>query len=85
MNHDGPLGFEELMFEMQPDEMWIFKSTDGCHLVRITERVMPPLPAFEEVESRIRELMQTQQERALLGKLLEDREKNLRVERKPLN
>ena len=85
MNHEGPFGFEIALFEMQPGEMRVFESPQGCHLVRITERVTPPLPPFTDVEPRIRELLRRQQESALLGALLERGEMNLDVERKPLN
>ncbi len=85
MNHEGPFGFEIALFEMQPGEMRVFESPQGCHLVRITERVTPPLPSLRDVEPRIRELLRSQQEIALLGALLERGEMNLNVERKPLN
>lgn len=85
MNHEGPFGFEIALFEMQPGEMRVFESPQGCHLVRITERVTPPLPPFRDVEPRVRELLRRQQESALLGALLERGEMNLDVERKPLN
>jgi len=84
MNHDGPLQFEAQFFEMQPGEMRIFESAAGCHLVRITERVTPPMPPLKDVEVRIREILYTEQERALLGELLERSEKNLKVERRKL-
>ncbi len=85
MNHEGPFGFEISLFEMQPGEMRVFESPEGCHLVRITERVVPPLPPLGDVAPRIRELLRRQQESALLGALLERGEMNLDVERKPLN
>ncbi len=85
MNHEGPFGFEIALFEMQPGEMRVFESPRGCHLVRITERVTPPLPPLRDVEPRIRELLRRQQESALLGALLERGETNISVERKPLN
>jgi parvulin-like peptidyl-prolyl isomerase len=84
MNHDGPLQFEAQFFEMQTGEMRVFESAAGCHLVRITERVTPPLPPLKDVEVRIREILYTEQERALLGELLERSERNLKVERRKL-
>jgi peptidyl-prolyl cis-trans isomerase C len=85
MNHEGPFGFEAALFEMQKGDMRVFQSAEGCHLVRVTERVTPPLPPLEEVAPRIREILRTQQERALLGELLERGEKGLDVERMKLD
>ncbi len=84
MNHDGPLQFEAQFFDMQPNEMRIFESDAGCHLVRITERVTPPLPPLKDVEVRIREILYTEQERALLGELLDRSERSIKVERRKL-
>jgi parvulin-like peptidyl-prolyl isomerase len=69
MNHDGPLGFETRFFEMQPGEMQVFESEDGCHLVRIMDRVTPPMPPLEQVAPRIRALLGQQQRGELLKAL----------------
>ena len=71
MNHAGPYGFETELFAMQPGEMRIFDGPRGCHLVRVTERNVPPLPPLEDVAPRIRTLLETRAERALLEALLE--------------
>jgi len=79
MNHSGPLGFETQFFTMQPGEMQIFDSADGCHLVRIIERVTPPMPPFEQVAPRIRSLIERQQQIELLRALLDKASANVEV------
>ena len=71
MNHAGPHGFESELFSMQPGEMRIFDGPRGCHLVRVTQRNTPPLPPLHDVAPRIRALLETREERALLEALLE--------------
>lgn len=83
MNHTGPYGFEVELFDMQVDEMRVFESSKGCHLVRITEHVVPPLPPLREVEPRIRSLLERQQEIDLLSALMERSEKSITLERRP--
>lgn len=70
MNHAGALGFEQRFFDMKVGEMDVFESTDGCHLVRITDRVTPPLPPLAEVSDRIRELITRSREIELLSALI---------------
>lgn len=81
MNHNGPLGFESRFFEMQPGDMQVFDSADGCHLVRIMERVTPPLPPLEQVAARIRALLEQQQRSELLQALLSRASTKVQVER----
>jgi hypothetical protein len=45
---------------MQPGDMRLFQSEDGCHLVRITERETPPMPAIKAVAPQIRTLIERQ-------------------------
>lgn len=70
MNHPGALGFEERFFDMKVGEMGVFKGSDGCHLVRITDRVTPPLPPLAKVSSRIREIITRNREIELLSALI---------------
>jgi parvulin-like peptidyl-prolyl isomerase len=81
MNHNGPLGFETLLFSMQPGDMAVFESNDGCHLVRVMTRNTPPLPALAEVKDRIHNLLLARKERKLLQQLLERAEKSVQVRR----
>jgi len=81
MNHAGPYGFETELFAMQPGEMRVFQTGRGCHLVRVTGRETPPLPPLAEVAPRIRELLETREERALLGALFERAQARVTVER----
>jgi parvulin-like peptidyl-prolyl isomerase len=71
MNHNGPLGFETQFFDLKAGDMRVFESADGCHLVRIMERVTPPMPPLEQVEPRIRTLIERQQQIELLRALIE--------------
>jgi peptidyl-prolyl cis-trans isomerase C len=71
MNHNGPLGFETQFFDIEAGDMRVFESADGCHLVRIMERVTPPMPPLEQVAPRIRTLIERQQQTELLGALIE--------------
>ena len=81
MNHDGPLGFETRFFEMQPGEMKVFESEDGCHLVRIMERVTPPMPPLEQVAPRIRALLGQQRRGDLLQALFAQASAKVQVKR----
>ena len=71
MNHSGPLGFEQALFDLQPGQMAVFDSEDGCHLVRMGKRVTPPIPPIENVAPAIRGFLKTRRERELLSALLE--------------
>ena len=82
MNHDGPLGFETKFFEMQVGDMRVFESGDGCHLVRIMERVTPPMPPLEQVAPRIRVLIERGQQIKLLRELIEKASATIKVERR---
>ncbi len=84
MNHSGALGFEPDLFDMQPDEMRVFNTAQGCHLVRLTEHESPPMPPLAEVSDRIRELLERERERDLLKALLDRSEPGIDVTRFPL-
>ena len=81
MRHAGPLGFEEQWFDMRVDDMRIFESPEGCHLVRVVDRITPPLPPLEQVRERIRFVLQRNQEIALLRALIDERAQGMRIER----
>lgn len=81
MNHNGPLDFETQFFEMQPGEMRVFDSEDGCHLVRIMERVTPTMPPLEQVAPRIRTLLGQQQRGDLLKALFAQASAKVQVKR----
>ena len=81
MRHAGPLGFEEQWFDMAVDEMRIFASPEGCHLVRVVDRITPPLPPLEEVQERIRFILQRNQEISLLRALIGERAQGMQIER----
>ncbi len=81
MRHPGPLGFEEQWFDMQPEEMRVFVSPQGCHIIRLVERNTPPLPPLEDVRERIQFVLQRDQEIALLRALIDQRGQDMNVER----
>ncbi len=85
MRHAGPLGFEESWFDMAVDEMRIFESPEGCHLVRVTDRLTPPLPPLEAVQERIRFILQRNQEISLLRTLIGERAQGMHIERLKAN
>lgn len=84
MNHAGPFGFEEDLFEMEIGEMRVFDSELGCHLVRLTEHDLPPLPPYAEVEPGIRGFLQRQREAELLRELIDRAGEGVSVERFPI-
>ena len=81
MNHAGPLGFEEQLFSLEPGQMAVYRTTAGCHLVRVSERVTPAVPPLENVAPRIRGLLARQQEIRLLRELLDEAATRVTVER----
>ena len=81
MNHPGPLGFEESLFDMKLGEMQIFETAQGCHLVRVVSRTDPPMPTLAEVEERIRFVLSRNQEIQLLRKLIQRASQTVNVER----
>ncbi len=85
MRHPGPLGFEEQWFDMQVDEMRIFESSEGCHLVRVVDRVTPALPPLEAVQERIRFVLRRNKEISLLHTLIGERAQGMQIERLKAN
>ncbi len=85
MRHPGPLGFEEQWFDMQVNEMRIFESPEGCHLVRVVDRVTPALPPLEAVQERIRFVLRRNKEISLLHTLIGERAQGMQIERRNAN
>ena len=79
MNHDGPLGFEQELFELPHNEYTLFESTEGCHIVVITGSETPPLPPLENVEPGIRNLLMREKEIAALQTLIERAHSSIEV------
>ena len=71
MNHDGPLGFEQQLFNLEPDTPTLFDSNDGCHIMLVTGRQVPPLPPLESVSGAIEGLMRREKEIAAVQTLIE--------------
>ncbi len=71
MNHDGPLGFEQRLFEIAQNEPTIFESEDGCHIIVVTGSETPPLPPLENVAPAIEGLLMRELEIEVLGQLME--------------
>jgi len=71
MNHDGPLGFEQKLFEIPQNVPTLFDSEEGCHLVVVTDSNTPPLPPLENVASGIENLLKREIEIAELQALME--------------
>jgi len=81
MNHDGPLGFEQELFEIPENEYTIFESNEGCHIVVITGHNTPPLPPLENVEPGIRNLILREKEIEALQTLIERAHSSIEVVR----
>jgi len=71
MNHDGPLGFEQELFEIPQNQHTIFESDEGCHVVLITGSETPPLPPIENVAPALENLLKREKEIEALTKLFE--------------
>jgi parvulin-like peptidyl-prolyl isomerase len=67
---------------MQQGEMRIFESPQGCHIIRLIERETPPMPPLEQVRERIRFVLARNQEIALLRALIEQRARDMNIERR---
>jgi len=79
MNHDGPLGFEQELFEIPQNEYTLFESSEGCHIVVITGRETPPLPPLENVKPGIENLLKREKEIAALQTLIERAHSSIEV------
>ena len=83
MPHAGPWGFEDALFDMEVGEQRTFDLNGYCHLVRVRNRVTPPLPAIELVEENIRGLVRRDKERELLQALFDRAQAAVTVTRPP--
>ena len=79
MNHEGPLGFEQKLFEISENEPHIFESEDGCHVMLVKGRNTPPLPKLELVAPAIENLLMREKEIAALQALIEDAHNEIEV------
>lgn len=84
-NSPGALGFELAFFDMQLDEMRIFESAEGCHLVRVVEIDDPEDPPFETIREFLRPKLEAQEERRRLEALLEALSGNASIDLTPAN
>lgn len=82
MNHSGGLGFEKQLFDMQVDDMKVFESNMGCHIVRLTDHVVPPLPPLEQVRVRIKDQLERRESASALQMLLRRGIENVDITRK---
>ena len=81
MNHEGPLGFEQDLFEIPHNEYTLFESTDGCHLIEITGRQTPAMPPVENVAPAIRNLLLREKEIEAVQGLIESANSVVKVVR----
>jgi len=79
MNHEGPLGFEQQLFEIPENEPHIFESSEGCHVMLVTGRNTPPLPELELVAPAIENLLMREKEIAALQTLIEQAHSEIEV------
>lgn len=82
MRHPGPLGFEQQWFDMQPGDMRIFESPQGCHIIRLIERETPPMPPLKQMRERIRFVLARNREITLLRTLIDQRARDMHIERR---
>ena len=71
MNHDGPLGFEQELFEIPQNQLTLFESDEGCHVVLVTGSETPPLPPIENVAPALENLLKREKEIEALTALFE--------------
>jgi len=81
MNHDGPLGFEQQLFEIPQDQPTLYESEDGCHIVMVTGRETPPLPPLENVSAAIENLLRRELEIEVLQAFMAQAHENVNVVR----
>jgi len=79
MNHEGPLGFEQELFEIPLNEYRTFESSDGCHIVQVNGRDTPPLPELELVAPAIEGLLSRQKEIVAVEALVEQANNEIEV------
>ena len=71
MNHSGPLGFEEDLFDIPENEYTLFENEEGCHIVSVSDRVSPPMPPVENVAAPVRNLLMREKEIIAVEALIE--------------
>lgn len=71
MNHDGPLGFEQQLFNLEINQPTLFDSEEGCHIMLVTGRETPPLPPLEAVAPAIEGLLRREKEIAAVQALID--------------
>lgn len=71
MNHDGPLGFEQQLFQLPHNQPTLFNSEDGCHIIVVTGSETPPLPPLENVAPAIENLLKRELEIEALQTLMD--------------
>ena len=79
MNHDGPLGFERELFEIPQHQPTVFESDEGCHIMMVTGRDTPELPALEKVAPALEALLLREQEIEALQALIESAHQRIKV------
>jgi hypothetical protein len=75
----GPLGFERELFTMRAGETRVFRDGKGCSLVRVVERIDPPIPSLDEVRDSLRTFLETRREEQLLSDLVAEARKTVKV------
>jgi len=81
MNHDGPLGFEQELFDIPENQHTIFESAEGCHVVVVTGRDTPPLPPVENVQGALENLLMRQKEIDAVQALIEKAHRHIDIVR----
>jgi len=71
MNHEGPLGFEQELFEIAENTPTLFNSEDGCHVMVVSDRDTPPLPPIENVAPALEGLIRRGKEIEAVQALIE--------------
>lgn len=79
MNHEGPLGFEQELFDIPLNEYRTFESSDGCHIVQVNGRDTPELPELELVAPAIEGLLSRQKEIDAVEALVEQANNEIEV------
>ncbi len=79
MNHEGPLGFEQELFEIAENTPVLFDSEDGCHVMVVSDRDTPPLPPIENVAPALEGLIRRGKEIDAVQALIERAHKQVTV------
>lgn len=81
MNADGPLGFERKLFDLAEGDIRMFISQEGCHVILVTDIVIPEPRTMEEIRASLRPFLERQQEQTLLREYIQEANARVRVER----